>query len=79
MIDNSCPCGIGRGIKHICSTKQMEHRFYDKDIEKTETGYNKDKTPHTIELVFVEGTEAVLLNRDDVVALAKYFDIVKLM
>ena len=57
----------------------MEHKFYDKDIEKTETVYNKDKTPHTIELVFVEGTAAVLLNREDVIALAKHFKIVKLI
>ncbi|MEE9354219.1 MAG: hypothetical protein V3U75_01380 [Methylococcaceae bacterium] len=53
----------------------MEHRFYDKDIDKTDTVSNKDKTPHTIELVFVEGTEAILLNRNDVVALAKHFNI----
>jgi len=56
-----------------------DHRFYDKDIEKTETVYGKDKIPHTIELVFVEGTQAVLLNREDVIALAKYFKIVKLI
>ena len=56
----------------------MKHRFYDKDVEKIETVFNKDKTPHTIELQFVEGTEAILLNRSDVVALAKYFDIIKL-
>ena len=57
----------------------MEHRFYDKDIEKTETVYNNDKIPHTIELVFVEGAAAVLLNREDVIALAKHFKIVKLI
>ena len=56
----------------------MEHVFFDKDIDKTLTAYNEDKTPRTIELQFVEGTEAVLLNRNDVVALARYFKIVHL-
>lgn len=57
----------------------MKHRFYDKDIEKTETVFSKDNKPHTIELQFVEGTEAILLHRDDVIALAKYFNIIHLL
>lgn len=56
----------------------MEHIFFDKDIDKTETVYNEDKTPRTVELQFVEGTEAILLNRNDVVALAKHFKIIHL-
>ena len=56
----------------------MEHIFFDKDIDKTLTAYNEDKTPRTIELQFVEGTEAILLNRNDVVALARYFKIIHL-
>jgi hypothetical protein len=55
------------------------HEWKDKDIEETQTVYGDDGKPHTVELDFVTGTQAVLLDRKDVIALAKHFDIVKLI
>ena len=54
------------------------HKWKDKDIENIETVYDNSKA-YTVELQFVTGTQAVLLDRKDVIALAKAFDIVKLI
>jgi hypothetical protein len=55
------------------------HKWDDKDIEEAKIGYGADRNPITLELDFVEGTRSILLSRDDIIAMAKYFNIVKLI
>jgi uncharacterized lipoprotein NlpE involved in copper resistance len=56
----------------------MDHNFSDKDIIKTEVTLNFDETPASIELT-LDGTSSLLLTRADVIALAKEFDIIRLI
>jgi len=54
------------------------HNWKDPDIEKAIHGIVED-TLQTIEIHIKPDTEAIILSRDDVIALAEYFDIVKLI
>jgi hypothetical protein len=48
----------------------LKHTFFDKDIEYAMIG------PYTIELGIKEDQSAILLNKTDVEALAKWFGII---
>jgi len=47
------------------------HKFYDKDIESVLA------TAHTVELQFPEDTGAIILNSDDVKALAIHLGVIE--
>lgn len=57
----------------------MELQLSDKDILKTEITLNFDDTPSHIELFLQGEAWSIKLTRDDVIALAKEFDIIRLI
>ena len=59
-------------------TNLQDHEWMDKDIEDIETVQNEEGL-YTVELQFKTGTQAVLLDREDVIELATAFHIVKLI
>jgi hypothetical protein len=61
-------------MKMVDITKIDSHDWFDHDIEGVEPCCENGKLI-TMELQFKSGPEAIILNRDDVIALAKVFDI----
>ena len=55
------------------------HKWRDPDIEKAIYGLAENDITQTIEIHIKPTTEAIILDRNDIIALAKYFNIVKLI